>query len=138
LPSQLARLQRDGGYVGATLDSAQAFAAKVNALGKAGFAGVGIGSDTGDFNELPGPADDAKDNPLVYPYRSFDGRVQLARQKTGTRVFDLNKDGMAHYGLLPDFLADVRRRPGGRAALNRLFRSAEAYLRTWERAERAR
>jgi microsomal dipeptidase-like Zn-dependent dipeptidase len=131
VPSQLARLQRDGGYVGATLDSAAKFATKVNAYGRAGFTGVGIGSDTGGFNELPAPDKDAK---LAYPFKSFDGRVTFTQQKTGTRAFDLNADGMAHYGLLPDFLANVQRRPGGKAALRRLFRSAEAYLRTWERA----
>ena len=43
-------------------------------------------------------------------------------------------DGGAHYGLIADLLADVQRRPGGRAALATLFGSAEAYLRAWERA----
>ena len=72
--------------------------------------------------------------PLRYPFRSFDGRVLFRRQRTGTRTFDLNADGVAHYGLIADLLADVQRRPGGREALATLFGSAEAYLRTWERA----
>jgi len=42
-------------------------------------------------------------------------------------------DGVAHYGLLPDLLADTAQR-SGRRALAPLFRSAEAYLRTWQRA----
>ena len=37
---------------------------------------------------------------------------------------------MAHYGLFADLLADMR----GSKALPPLFRSAEAYLRTWQRA----
>jgi hypothetical protein len=41
---------------------------------------------------------------------------------------------MAHYGLLADLLADMRR-GNGRRVLAPLFRSAEAYLRTWQRAD---
>ena len=55
-------------------------------------------------------------------------------EQTGSRTFNLNTDGVAHYGLLPDLLADVQRGPGGRQALSLLFRSAEAYLETWQRA----
>ena len=57
----------------------------------------------------------------------------FGRQRTGERVFDLNTDGVAHYGLFADLLADVERRTGGAKALGLLFRSAEAYLRTWRR-----
>jgi hypothetical protein len=45
------------------------------------------------------------------------------------RDFDINIDGVAHYGLLPDFLQDVRNvgvRPDDLAPL---FRSAEDYIR---------
>jgi hypothetical protein len=57
--------------------------------------------------------------------------VRFGRERTGDRVFDLNRDGVAHYGLLPDLLADAGRQPGGRKALAALFGSAAAYLRTW-------
>jgi hypothetical protein len=40
---------------------------------------------------------------------------------------------VAHYGLLPDLVADIQARHG-RRSLAPLFRSAEAYLRTWQRA----
>ena len=133
-PSDLRRLHALGGYAAATLAPAAELAAKVDALGRYGFTGVGLGSDTGGFNSLPGPDPSAK--PLRYPFRSYDGAVRFARERTGTRVFDLNRDGMAHYGLLPDLLAEVRRSPGGARALRLLFRSTAAYLQTWERAER--
>jgi microsomal dipeptidase-like Zn-dependent dipeptidase len=132
VPSQLRRLQALGGYVSTTLDDAPALAAKVDGLGRYGFRGVGLGSDTGGFNSLPGPASSR----LTYPFRSYDGRVTFGRQRTGTRVFDINADGVAHYGLLPDLLAGVQRSAGGKRAMSLLFHSAEAYLRTWERAER--
>ena len=58
---------------------------------------------------------------------------RFVRQRTGTRVYDLNRDGVAQYGLLADLLADVRGRGARRAVLS-LFRSADAYLRMWRRA----
>jgi microsomal dipeptidase-like Zn-dependent dipeptidase len=100
------------------------------------FFGVGLGTDTGGFAALPGPAADAAANPLRYPFTI--GGVRFERQRTGERTFDLNTDGVAHYGLLPDLLADMERRPQGRRATRLLFRSAEAYLRMWARAVRRR
>ncbi len=97
---------------------------------------VGLGTDAGGFATLPGPARDAAANPLRYPFRLAGGPARFARQRTGERTFDLATDGVAHYGLLPDLLADVERRPHGRAATALLFRSAERYVRMWERARR--
>jgi hypothetical protein len=96
--------------------------------------GIPLGSDVGGFASLPGPR--RAGAPLRYPFRSYLGHVTFGRQRTGTRVFDLNRDGVAHYGLLADLIADVQRQPQGRRALGLLFHSAEAYLRTWERAQR--
>jgi hypothetical protein len=66
-----------------------------------------------------------------------DGKITFEREQTGTRTFDLNTDGVAHYGLLADLVADVGQ-TSARRALPVLFRSAEAYLRTWQRAMRRR
>jgi hypothetical protein len=65
----------------------------------------------------------------------------LERSVAGKRDFDVNLDGMAHYGMMPDFfqdLANVERAAGKGAAVAPLFRSAEGYLQMWERVERAR
>jgi hypothetical protein len=102
------------------------------------YIGVGIGTDTGGFASQPAPRSDAAQRPLRYPFKSYDGRVTFVRERSGTRTFDLNVDGVAHYGLLADLLADMRSEPGGARALSLLFRSAEAYLETWERAVRHR
>ena len=59
--------------------------------------------------------------------------MRFDRQRTGQRTFDLNTDGVAHYGLLRDLLQKVREQPRGEEALRTLFGSAEAYVRTWER-----
>ena len=58
-------------------------------------------------------------------------------QIAGGRKFDLNKDGVAQYGMYADLLAYMRQQPGGEAASRLLFNSAEAYLRTWRLAEKA-
>jgi hypothetical protein len=69
---------------------------------------------------------------------SFDGKVRFDRQVSGQRVYDMNTDGVAHYGLFPDYLADIQQQPGGKKALDIIFRSAEAYLQRWEVVERMR
>ena len=52
----------------------------------------------------------------------------------GRRTFDFNVDGLAHYGLLPDLLQDLKNIGLGAEAFDALFSSAEAYLATWERS----
>jgi microsomal dipeptidase-like Zn-dependent dipeptidase len=130
---ELRILYRLGGIAASTLDTAPALVRKVRRLGRLAGRKVGVplGSDVGGFASLPGPT--AAGGPLHYPFRSFKGDVTFRRQRTGTRVFDLNADGVAHYGLVADLLADVQRQPGGRKALDLLFHSAEGYLRMWER-----
>ena len=134
-PSELRRLYALGGFGSATIDGAGALIKKVLAFRAYGTAATpGLSTDTGGFAAMPGPADDAGQRPLRYPFRAFRGKVTFTRERTGTRTFDLNKDGVAHYGLIPDLLADAQRRAGGRRALGMLFHSSGAYLRTWRAA----
>ncbi|GAB3726721.1 hypothetical protein GCM10027598_45940 [Amycolatopsis oliviviridis] len=92
--------------------------------------GYGFGSDMNGVGGWPAPRTGAT-NPVVYPYRTFDGATMMDRQKTGERVWDVNVDGAAHYGLIPDWIEDVRM-VGGKAVIDDLARGAESYLRTWE------
>jgi microsomal dipeptidase-like Zn-dependent dipeptidase len=132
--SDLRRLFALGGYATARIDDADKLPAAINRYRQFKspnrYLGIGLGSDTGGFNELPA----APKTPLAYPFRPYRGHVVFSRQRTGTRTFDLNEDGVAHYGLLPDLLAKTQTEPHGRAALGLLFHSAEAYLETWNRA----
>jgi microsomal dipeptidase-like Zn-dependent dipeptidase len=130
----LRRLYVVGGFATARPDTAGPLASRILQLSRLAPGGVGLGTDTGGFAALPGPRADAAQNPLPYPFRSFDGHVRFTRERTGERVFDLNTDGVAHYGLFADLLADMQRTRRGTAALRVLFRSAEAYLETWQRA----
>jgi hypothetical protein len=60
----------------------------------------------------------------------------LARCKAGPRRdFDINIDGMAHYGLLPDMLQDLRNAGLAVEDFAPLFRGAEDYVRMWEKCE---
>lgn len=137
-PAELTKLYRLGGFAAVTPDQAPALAAKIASMSRyrrgSRLFGVGIGTDTGGFASLPAPRSDAAKRPLRYPFKSYDGKVTFTRERTGQRTFDLNHDGVAHYGLMADLLADMRQAPGGRKALALLFRSAEAYLETWQRA----
>jgi hypothetical protein len=131
---ELARLYAVGGFAAARIDDASNLPGTILSFRRFAptghAAGVGIGTDTGGFNALPGPPFPGS-RPLHYPLRSFVGGVRFSRQRTGTRTFDLNRDGVAHYGLLADLLANVARKKDGRKALSLLFHGAGAYLRTW-------
>jgi microsomal dipeptidase-like Zn-dependent dipeptidase len=60
----------------------------------------------------------------------------MARCKAGPRRdFDVNIDGMAHYGLLPDLLQDMRNAGLAVEDFAPLFRGAEDYVRMWEKCE---
>ena len=118
-PEELQQLYRLGGIAAATPAQAPQLAAKFATLrGYQGRrrAGVPLGTDTGGFSSLPEPRDDAATNPLPYPFRSYDGKVTFDRQTTGERSFDLNTDGVAHYGLFADLIADMQRYDGGEPA----------------------
>jgi hypothetical protein len=60
----------------------------------------------------------------------------LSRSYAGQRDFDINIDGVAHYGLLPDFLQDLKNIGLTNDDLAPLFRSAEDYIQVWEKCER--
>jgi hypothetical protein len=106
----------------------------------------GYGADTNGLGPQAVPRSMGS-KPVRYPFGLFEGAdwgalfkgvppVTVGQQKSGTRSFDINREGMAHYGLAADFVEEVRLE-GGADALNALYRSAEAYLQMWERAERA-
>ncbi len=59
----------------------------------------------------------------------------LEKSLAGEADFDINLDGFAHYGLLPDFLQDVRNIGITPQQMAPLFNSAEAYLRMWQKIE---
>ena len=98
------------------------------------FDGYGIGSDVNGLAPLAEPRPSAARDPLVYPLTAPSGEV-MDRWHFADRVYDLNVDGVAQYGLYADWIADVLHRAGpDRAELERqLMGGAEAWTATWER-----
>jgi len=62
----------------------------------------------------------------------------LQRSRLGSRTFDFKRDGIAHYGMLPDFLQAISQKPGSTGAMNVLFRSANDVVKMWEKCEARR
>jgi microsomal dipeptidase-like Zn-dependent dipeptidase len=129
---------------------AQAYLGAVALLGGPATASVGLGSDFNGLAGEPGPRfgpNRCKDDPspsqqyggVGYPFPIFAppgvDAGHLDRATAGTRTFDYNTDGLAHVGLLPDFLQDLRSSGLSDEQLQPLFRSAEAYLQVWQTVE---
>ena len=55
----------------------------------------------------------------------------MKRCVTGSKEWDLNFEGVAHYGLLPDFLQDLSNVGMESHDLSVLFHSAEDFARMW-------
>ncbi len=65
---------------------------------------------------------------------SGSGPTPLVPSTAGRRTYNINVDGMAHYGLLPDFLQDLSQVGVNPEDMTPLFRSADAFARTWTKA----
>ncbi len=81
----------------------------------------------------------AQTNPVVYPFKTLTPgtRLPLKMSTVNGRQFDFNTEGMAHFGLFPDFIADLQSLGVTDTELGPLFRSAEGYIQMWSRAEHA-
>ncbi|PUA80866.1 hypothetical protein [Nocardioides currus] len=67
--------------------------------------------------------------PVTYPFTALGG-ARVDRQTTGQRTWDVNADGVAHYGLVPDWIEDLRL-TAGQAIVDDLAGGAQMYLDTW-------
>jgi microsomal dipeptidase-like Zn-dependent dipeptidase len=117
---------------------AHAYLYALEVLGDDG--GVGMGTDFNGLAEQPrprfanggsiGPA-----RPIRYDVDLVVQTKELLRraQSPGTKAFDFNGAGLAHYGLLPDFLRDVANQYDSEEPLVPFYRSAQRFIETWER-----
>jgi hypothetical protein len=96
-----------------------------------------IGTDMNGFApQLWLPAED-----VVYPInaaRQFGNSKapRLAQDKLGGRMLSFKKDGIAHYGMLPDFLQALNQQPDSDKAMDALFHSANDVVATWAKCEK--
>lgn len=138
---------------------AQSYQYAVSLLREVGRGGVALGTDFNGLNEQPGPrygphaahglvgdAQRVKRRPvqqraqldaprLPYSGTLYRTDVPFTRCRAGSREFDFNTDGLAHIGLLPDFIRDLLHVGMRDEQLDPLFSSAEAFLRLWESCE---
>jgi hypothetical protein len=119
LREHLAIIQANGGY------PAEGFGMDLNGL--AGAARPRFGPQSG--------CSAVQEDPVTYPFKSFAGDITFTEPRIGTRYLDFNNEGLVHVGLMAELLEDARRDADDDAQLLPLFRSAEGYIRAWERAE---
>jgi hypothetical protein len=81
---------------------------------------LALGTDANGMEKLPQPRPGAD---VDY------GQLPIAR--TGLRQWNYNSEGVAHYGLMPDFLVDLKSQPGGHALLQQLYSGAAAFYNMW-------
>jgi microsomal dipeptidase-like Zn-dependent dipeptidase len=134
------RIEKLGGLVGPISSVATTFAdewrvARANRNTQF-FFGTPFGSDINGLHAQPVPRPNAAQNPVRYPFRSFDGGSVIDKQHSGTRVYDVNTDGVDHYGLYPDWIEDLRQ-VAGNQIVDDMANGAEAYLQLWARAQAA-
>ena len=135
-PDSIPRIYRAGGFVtpyaGASKDFVDVWRETQVVRDPRFYSGIGWGADMNGFGSQGGPR--SGPNPVTYPFKSYDGKVTLDKQRSGQRVYDINVDGVAHYGLYPDWIEDLRKQ-AGEEIIRDLGRGSEAYLQMWERAD---
>jgi hypothetical protein len=98
--------------------------------------GIGWGSDISGFSAQGAPRNPAKGKGVGYPFTGLGGTT-IAKSHTGVRTWDINTEGVEHYGLYPDWVQDVQLQAdavGDGAAFTRdIQNGAEAFLQMWER-----
>ncbi len=102
--------------------------------------GIGYGADMNGLGAQGNPRGASVPNPVTYPFEGLGG-VTIRRQTAGIRTWDINTDGVAQYGLYPDWIQDLamvagaQRAADGKNITEDISRGPEAYLQMWERAE---
>jgi microsomal dipeptidase-like Zn-dependent dipeptidase len=116
------------------------------AVTKMGRGPIGIGTDFNGFAGVPGPTagpNACPGNPsgahpsvagVAYPFvPATTGGQPLARHAVGTRTFDINDDGLADIGLLPDFIAALQALGVTESELEPLLQGATGFVSVWRR-----
>jgi microsomal dipeptidase-like Zn-dependent dipeptidase len=73
---------------------------------------------------------------LSYPF-TLANVGEFRQQSAGQKDWDYNVNGLAHIGLYPDFIADLGVIGLSQADVEPIYKSAEEYVRVWERAVQA-
>jgi hypothetical protein len=154
--AQAVQIIRQGGIIYPAIPNGKDFAAFVQKLkpiwaasGTTRPLAVGYGADTNGLRTLPASRG-AGSEPIHYPFTLFQGAgwgpqyaaagiapitVQQLAIPGGKR-WNMDEEGMSHYGLVPDIVEEARIE-GGEETTTALYRSAETYLQLWEQTQQA-
>src|SRR3974390_3502978 len=128
--AQIGLLHGMAGIGGAKADAAlwlNTFQQTLGAMVPANVPAGAFGTDADGMEFMMPPRPGSSVNPTV----AHPPIPALPMSKDGNRTWDYNHDGVAHYGLLPDYLEDVASLPGGQAAVQRMFGGAQYFYETW-------
>ena len=97
---------------------------------------VAMGTDVNGMERLPRASKNIPDSAQFYSahyYNDIPDNMEDDFQKciTGNRQWDYTREGVAHYGLMADFIRDVRKR--NVSVQQRLMDSAEYFAKMWEK-----
>ena len=139
-PDAYPRIYEQGGFIAPYAGDSTGFVEKwrkhVGWADPRYYFGIGFGADINGLGAQGDPRGANVPNKVTYPFKGLGG-VTVRRQTAGQRTWDINVDGVAQYGLYPDWVEDLTKVAGkdGDAIFEDMTRGAEAYLQTWERAE---
>lgn len=86
---------------------------------------IAVGTDVNGMERLPRASTGLDSNAF---YTGF------PKSKTGNKEWDYTKEGVAHYGLMADFVRDVSQK--NPTTYNNLMNSAEYFAQMWEKVEK--
>ncbi len=136
-PTYTERVYRLGGFITQYGHDAGRFVAEAGTdrgLREKYGKGYGMGMDMNGFGGTPRPPKDG-DPKVSYPFKASDGGSStLDKQVTGQRTWDYNTDGVAHYGMVPDWVENLRQ-IGGEGLVDELAHGSQTYLKTWGATE---
>lgn len=97
---------------------------------------VAMGTDVNGMERLPRASKNIPDSAQFYSahyYADIPDNMEDDFQKciTGNRQWDYTREGVAHYGLMADFIRDVRKR--NVSVQQRLMDAAEYFAQMWEK-----
>lgn len=139
-PDAYPRIYEQGGFIAPYAGDSTGFVEKwrrhVGWADPRFYFGLGFGADINGLGAQGDPRGANVPNKVTYPFKGLGG-VTVRKQTAGQRTWDVNTDGVAQYGLYPDWVEDLTKVAGkdGDAIFEDMSRGAEAYLQTWERAE---
>jgi len=143
-PDAYPRIYQEGGFITPYAGDSTGFVDKwrrhVGWADPRYYWGIGYGADMNGLGAQGDPRGAAVTNPVTYPFKGIEGAT-IRRQTAGLRTWDINTDGVAQYGLYPDWIQDLAKVAGATSAADAraieedISRGTEAYLQMWERAE---